>query len=84
MPDQPDLRAPVTLECQLTIDGRTYVTRQDVSRALWDADPAARTHAEDIVRRRLGEHVARELNPPIRVVTHDDGVWASLTERSES
>ncbi|MEU3700969.1 hypothetical protein AB0E82_01950 [Streptomyces anulatus] len=83
MPNQPDLRAPVTLECSLDVNGITYVSRQAVSRVLWDDDPAARAHAEDVLRRRLGEHIARELNPPVRVIEHDDAVWASLTERTE-
>ncbi|MFF2228627.1 hypothetical protein ACFVV7_35505 [Streptomyces globisporus] len=87
MLDQPDLRAPVTLHCQLTIDGRTYVMRQEVSRALWDDDPAARTHAEDALRRRLGEYVARELNPPVRVIETSPGgeaLWARLMTDTES
>lgn len=87
MPDQPDLRAPVTLECQLTIDGRTYVTRQDVSRALWDDDPAARTYAEDILRRRLGEHIARELAPPVRAVEQSEGgeaLWSRFMTETEN
>ncbi|MFF7879135.1 hypothetical protein ACFZDM_33480 [Streptomyces californicus] len=87
MPDQPDLRAPVTLECQLTIDGRTYVTRQHVSRALWDDDPAARVQAEDMLRRRLGEYIARELAPPVRVVEASPGgeaLWARLMTETEN
>lgn len=84
MSDQPDLRAPVTLLCELKVNGVTYGMQQEVSRALWDADPGARSCAEDILRRRLGELIVRELNPPIRVVTHDDAVWASLLDRTES
>lgn len=85
MPDQPSHRAPVTLECQLTVGERTFTARQMVSRALWDdGHPEARTYAEDTLRRQLGEQITRELVPPIRVIEHDDSVWASLMTETES
>ncbi|MFF8467930.1 hypothetical protein [Streptomyces griseus] len=84
MPDQPDLRAPVIFVCTLDVNGTTFTMQAEVSRALWDDDPKARAYAEDVLRRRLGEHIARELNPPVRVFKHDDGVWARLMDRTEN
>ncbi|MFY0511823.1 hypothetical protein ACOMD4_15775 [Streptomyces anulatus] len=86
MLDQPDLRAPITLECTVAVNGRTFTMRQEVSRALWDDDPEARVYAEDALRRRLGEHIARELAPPVRVVEASEGgeaLWSRLMTETE-
>ncbi|NUS76687.1 MAG: hypothetical protein HOV70_10870 [Streptomyces sp.] len=84
MPGLPPPRAPVILVCELDVNGTTFAVQQEVNRALWDHDPKARAYAEGLVRRNLGERIARELNPPIRVIEHDDPMWISLTERTES